>query len=587
MSAGGLSYSGLRTSAKATLPSVEMWGTNMNILRDPPKSIHTRRIDKVGQTQSILNAQDESGDRISEAINVYARGVNPMVAVSFDNYSNNAGRSSPFQNTKAVSLPYKVTTFRPPIQRQEDLLPLSRLPRNWFYSYTNPSFPDIVQASQCNETGKSVHDSIIRPEATTTKIMNAVGEVPREAPSNSILASIPHMRTDAKLSIPHQTYMSDDYDTGAEKKSINMDKMDVVAITNKTSGEKQAQFDNLSVGKIGDVFHMDVSPNKSFLQNDQHSNFQHQDPKQIHWNKKVYEAFTQKSLNKSTNLVEKMDTNKFINKDKYLCIAKTNRSTKENFIHPHEDAVSTIPVKEYLYNNVKTQTTSVFHVPQSPGKAPISSLNEDPLRLYIPTTRQMKGGAQPTDGSVNTTPVKPYLYSDVQTQKTFHLVDNQENQGVMSHSIQDALLSSAGTSKSFIASKNALDGGVYEIHNQKRTPIHSIQTNTQSPYSMQQMPESIPEQKRSHPLMETSTAKIDPVQIESTRDVYQIQSRNGNKKTQPMLPKGGFEGQGNAVPIFNRYENYNYSISDPLRQDLRQRTASIMENRYDTAPVFS
>ena len=88
MSAGGLSYSGLVNYGATTLPSVESWGTNMNILRDPPKSIHTRRIDKVGETSSITEMIDASGDRAAEAILVYPRGVNPMVGVS---YGNNGG----------------------------------------------------------------------------------------------------------------------------------------------------------------------------------------------------------------------------------------------------------------------------------------------------------------------------------------------------------------------------------------------------------------------------------------------------------------------------------------------------------------
>ena len=36
-----------------TLPSVEGWGTNLNILRDPPKAVWTRRRDKVSDTQDI------------------------------------------------------------------------------------------------------------------------------------------------------------------------------------------------------------------------------------------------------------------------------------------------------------------------------------------------------------------------------------------------------------------------------------------------------------------------------------------------------------------------------------------------------
>jgi hypothetical protein len=125
MSAGGLSYDCLTTNRKVTLPSVEMWGRNKIILRDPNKGIFTRRKDKIGQTQSILLSQEDSGDRIAENINVYARGVNPMVSVSYDNYGNNAGsRSSVTQGAPGVKLPLRPDVFYPPVFRQEQLLPL-------------------------------------------------------------------------------------------------------------------------------------------------------------------------------------------------------------------------------------------------------------------------------------------------------------------------------------------------------------------------------------------------------------------------------------------------------------------------------
>ena len=154
MSAGGLSYDLLTTSRKATLPSVEMWNTNMNILKDPTAGKYTRRIDKVGDTQSILLAQDQSGDRIAEMINVYARGVNPMVSVSYDNYGNNGGAKGDMRN-KGVKLLYRPEVFRPPIIRPEDLMPLSRQPRNWFYALTNPELPNIIHQMSCNETKSS------------------------------------------------------------------------------------------------------------------------------------------------------------------------------------------------------------------------------------------------------------------------------------------------------------------------------------------------------------------------------------------------------------------------------------------------
>jgi hypothetical protein len=165
MSAGGINYSGLTNYGKITLPSVESWGSDMNILRDPPKSISTRRVDKVGQTSEITQMVQDSGDRISginDTILVYARGVNPMVAVSYDNFSNNGGQRSggasmaslPYgqnKNTQA-KLPYRIMNggaFRPPIRDQRDLLPLSRLPRVWTSQFSQPGFADFSKKAMC------------------------------------------------------------------------------------------------------------------------------------------------------------------------------------------------------------------------------------------------------------------------------------------------------------------------------------------------------------------------------------------------------------------------------------------------------
>jgi hypothetical protein len=135
-----LSYSGIVNYGKATLPSVESWGTNMNILKDPPKTVHTRKIDRVGETSAITTAVDESGDRFCEAINYYARGQNPMVAVS---YGQGQQKSRNFSSGEAF-LPYRIArdgAFRPPVWRQEDLLPLSRMPRIWTEVSTQPYKP--------------------------------------------------------------------------------------------------------------------------------------------------------------------------------------------------------------------------------------------------------------------------------------------------------------------------------------------------------------------------------------------------------------------------------------------------------------
>jgi hypothetical protein len=130
-----------------TLPSVSDWYTNTNIIRDPPRALTTKRIDKVGETSYITELVDASTDRTCEGISVYARGVNPMVSVSYDNNSNNAGR--PMGNAPQAKLPYRIMdqgAFRPPILGQYELLPLSRLPRLSAHVLTKPGFVDFSKS---------------------------------------------------------------------------------------------------------------------------------------------------------------------------------------------------------------------------------------------------------------------------------------------------------------------------------------------------------------------------------------------------------------------------------------------------------
>jgi hypothetical protein len=169
------SYSGIVNYGKATLPSVESWGTNMNILRDPPKSVHTRKIDKVGETSAITTAIDESGDRFCEAINYYARGQNPMVAVSYGQ----GQKKSNLTNNGEAFLPYRIMrdgVFRPPIWRQEDLLPLSRLPRIWTEVGTQPYKPIFTKRIRncgTSEDTTEVRNDILRMACESSKTVAA------------------------------------------------------------------------------------------------------------------------------------------------------------------------------------------------------------------------------------------------------------------------------------------------------------------------------------------------------------------------------------------------------------------------------
>lgn len=164
-----------------TLPSVE----KVNILRDPPRSITTRRVDREQLTTRLNELIDGSGDRACETIRVYARGVNPMVSVEYSNVSNNAGSrisvgnnfvNGGLQNTsipvRSASLPYKAFdngAFRPPIRGPRDLLPLSRLPRAWFTTMAQPGYVDYSKTKYCPTKFRMIKDLLNTFELQPTK----------------------------------------------------------------------------------------------------------------------------------------------------------------------------------------------------------------------------------------------------------------------------------------------------------------------------------------------------------------------------------------------------------------------------------
>lgn len=147
--------------AKTTLPSVEAWGSTNSILRDPPKSISTRRKDRVDADGSMNKLYAESGDRFAESINVYARSVNPFVAVQY-----------------GPKLPYRIMdggAFRPPQLTKEQLTPLSRQGRKFTSVQTNPEHIDYSKTTMCNAQKTPISfRQIKKPDmnANTTVIAN-------------------------------------------------------------------------------------------------------------------------------------------------------------------------------------------------------------------------------------------------------------------------------------------------------------------------------------------------------------------------------------------------------------------------------
>lgn len=204
MSAGGISYSGVVGDRKVTLPAVESWGSNMNILRDPPKQIFTRKIDKVFDTQiTELMAEASVNDRYCENIEVYPRGINPSVSVSYGNYGNNGGKLLHFgsdknklggwtdeagrsQQWKACQVsngntmakyPYRLDLdgdFRPPMYPRERLEALSRAPRNVTNLYTNPFTVKFIDNNSCDtcEHKRAIITDILNTNVQATNTYN-------------------------------------------------------------------------------------------------------------------------------------------------------------------------------------------------------------------------------------------------------------------------------------------------------------------------------------------------------------------------------------------------------------------------------
>jgi hypothetical protein len=131
----------LKTHAKTILPSNEGWKDTSHIVKDPPKSLYTRRKIKVGDNNDLIDMVEDGGSRTAECINVYARGVNPMVSVQYGNYSQQGSGVK----GSAGKLPFRILdggAFRPPIWRQEDLMPLSRMPRKCTSVPSSIIFPE-------------------------------------------------------------------------------------------------------------------------------------------------------------------------------------------------------------------------------------------------------------------------------------------------------------------------------------------------------------------------------------------------------------------------------------------------------------
>ena len=204
-----ISFSSLRSHPKVTLPSVDNgWLINSSIVKDPPKSITTRRIDKVGQTQMVEEMIEDNGSRICGTIMKFPRGVNPAAEYTepIENNVKLPGANSTIRDNSNNLLQLRTDpgyffrsqygrgsggylarrimmyggAFRPPIMTQQQLMPLSRQPRVRTSCVTHPE--KINYRATCGETNldysKNIKEYVLQPDCQPTikKVIERSGQ---------------------------------------------------------------------------------------------------------------------------------------------------------------------------------------------------------------------------------------------------------------------------------------------------------------------------------------------------------------------------------------------------------------------------
>ncbi len=143
-----------------------------HIFRDPPRSIHTRKKERVGPADSAHLIREDNS-RINEGVRNYAAGVNPLVEIDFQNRTQTT-TTIPYMQ---ASNPYKVNkSFRPPLFRQEDLLPLSRQKHPYTTVTSNPGVRELSGFVDCGLALKIDQQPIIA--ATSVRKASGVAVPP-------------------------------------------------------------------------------------------------------------------------------------------------------------------------------------------------------------------------------------------------------------------------------------------------------------------------------------------------------------------------------------------------------------------------
>ena len=120
----------LRKKPYNTLPDTSGAFGSMRIPKEPPKEVRAVYKPKLDTGGILCDASINLDHLLKNAVNKYPRGVNQMVSMQYNIYTDSGGSAT--GPSTQTGTPYKLMhnhgAFIPPLWRLEDILPLSRQP---------------------------------------------------------------------------------------------------------------------------------------------------------------------------------------------------------------------------------------------------------------------------------------------------------------------------------------------------------------------------------------------------------------------------------------------------------------------------
>jgi hypothetical protein len=564
-----------------TLPSVEDWGSNTNILRDPPKSITTRRIDKVGQNTDITQLLDDSGDRINEGISVYSRGINPMVSVSYSNDSNNSGMSGNITSTSSrvqARPPYPVFeggAFRPPMYTQRDLIPLSRLPRTWFGTLSTPGFVDFSKTIQKPNDYRALKDALnvycVQPNKT------AIIDKPL-VENFKMLNTINDKHITLDVNAGHKSNFISSYtrEHADMQKGINENNMNVFAQSKSTKDISQ-NLEGISINEnkyIQDLLHSQAFTNKT-SNHSQNLNNIDMDTTRYLQNVHNIEANVNMSRQNTQSLANiDMNTSRYL-QDGLLTEATSNMSRQNTQGLANID----MNTSRYLQDGLLIEATSNMSRQNTQG---LANLDMDTSR-YLQEIYNIEANAnksrQNTQGltniDMNTSRYLQDVYNieananpsfDVMSKDLNQLNDRNRRTSVKDNMIQYSKQAGIKPSHTFL---NDIATPILEMRNPQ---FEVISQKSDSTIYKRIDHDNDLKYNRNTPLTNytTNVTKID--------DFNNIYLSSRDYKLEDSLIKGGFENSGYQPNINDRADLIHYRKSD--KDKIRSLVNDQQFNRY-------